>query len=115
MIALRQAVVDEPSVVLLGTDNTTARAAIRYGFYLGEKMVTDRLQEMKRAAKACAVTVKVVHVQGKIMTADAPSRGGKLDPVLCKKTLTVLREYWASLVEYEKFEIPQVKRKKEDN
>ena len=113
MVALTKAPGDEPSVLVLGTDNTTARAAIRHGLYPGEKMVTDRLQEMKRKAKACAVAVKVVHVPGKIMAADAPSRGGKLDPVLCKKTHVLLKEYWKSLVEDEKLESSHKKRERE--
>jgi len=100
-------------LILLGTDNVSARAAVRHGFYPGEGELTDALQDMKKRAGRAMCMIKIVHIAGRIMAADAPSRMQALDEVLCEKTRTELLAHWKELCRDEQIKKIRTKRERQ--
>ena len=100
-------------LILMGTDNVTAKAAVRHGFYPGEEELTKALQDVKAEARRQEAQIMICHVPGKIMAADAPSRNEALDQDLCDQTLKVLKEYWMSLVNADRQRRMNIKRPRE--
>ena len=101
-------------LLLLGTDNTTARAALRHGMFPGQRELTEELRDMNRQVKAMGCQTRVIHVAGKIMAADAPSRGGALVKEHCQATYKVLTEYWRMMKLEEACEARTSKRSRHD-
>lgn len=94
--------VDHDALLLMGTDNVTCKAAIRHGMYPGNPSVTRELQEMKKKIKERNCVIHIIHIPGKVMAADAPSRLAELDQERCKATLEILEKHWEILVLNEK-------------
>ena len=102
--------VDEPSILVLGTDNVTAKAAMTHGMYPGEKVLTEELQTFKRRLKADGHMMVIMHIPGRIMAADAPSRLEPLNQDLCEKTRKMLFEFFKSQEDDEKMISQNLKR-----
>ncbi len=92
----------EAMFYVLGTDNTTAKAALNHGMYPGHRALTADLQAFKKEIKATGSRVVTIHIPGRIIAADAPSREAPLNQELCKATYEVLDAYWSTVVEDEK-------------
>ena len=99
-----------PRMEILGTDNTTAKAAMTHGMYPGEKTLTDDLQTFKRRLKKEGHVMVIIHIPGRIMAADAPSRMEPLEQELCENTRKMLFEFWRSQVEDERMIALSLKR-----
>ena len=91
-----------PTMLVLGTDNVTAKAAMTHGMYPGETGLTEELQIFKRRLKENGHMMCIMHIPGRIMAADAPSRLEALNMELCEKTRKMLFEFWQSQVEDER-------------
>ena len=100
----------EPTAVIFGTDNVTARAALLSGFYPGNELLTNELQAMKARIRDKCVLLVVLHVPGAVLAADAPSRDKDLDPEACKATYEILYERWFSLQADERLRANENKR-----
>ena len=102
--------VNEPTIMVLGTDNVTAKAAMTHGMYPGEKVLTEELQTFKRRLKADGHMMVIMHIPGRIMAADAPSRLEPLDQDLCERTRKMLFEFFKSQEDDEKMISQNLKR-----
>lgn len=93
---------DHDALLLMGTDNVTCKAAIHHGMYPGNPMVTKELQDVKKKARDRSCVIHIIHIPGKVMAADAPSRLAELDQEMCKATLEILEKHWETMVLNEK-------------
>lgn len=93
---------DHNALLLIGTDNVTARAAIHHGLYPGHQQLTKELRRMKEKARERQCVIHIVHLPGKIMAADAPSRLAELDQDMCNATKDFLEKIWQALLLNEK-------------
>ena len=102
--------IKEPTALIFGTDNVTARAALNSGFYPGNEELTRELQAMKQRLGEKQIFLVVLHIPGAILAADAPSRDKDLDPEACKASYAVLYERWTSLCADERLRANESKR-----
>jgi len=100
-------------LIILGTDNMTARAALRHWFYPGNRDLTKELQTLKffLREKHGYSLLRVIYTPGEIQAADAPSRQAVLDVEKCKACYALLKEALDDLIKDE-MKLNGLKRKR---
>ena len=88
------------AMLIIGTDNVTARAALRHSLYPGNRLLTQELQQLKNDLKVnhCGSLLKAIFVPGKFQAADAPSRKEPLDEDICRKCFALLHEAYNGMI-----------------